>query len=132
MSENTQEYLLDTSCWMEWYNQTKTGKKIEKFLHGKTKFTPSSVIGELRKNIKDENFFKMKSFVLGQSETINCDDNISEFAGQLKKDLGGSRISWVDFVIIATAKVKDLKVCSTDHHFDGFKNIINVKIFEKS
>ena len=119
------EYLVDTSCWIEWYNDTTTGKKIEKKLKDKIKYTPTATIGELRKNIRDERFFKIKAFVLQNSQTIQCDDNISELAGQLKKDTKVRRIGWVDYIIVATAKVKDLTVCSTDHHFEGFKKIIN-------
>jgi len=125
------EYLLDTSCWLEWYNKTPTGLIIEKKLKNKIKYTPTATIGELRKNIRDERFFKVKAFVLQNSETIQCDDNISEFAGQLKKDSKNKRIGWVDFIIVSTAKVKRLTVCSTDHHFNEFKKIIDIMVFEK-
>jgi len=54
---------------------------------------------------------------------------IAEYAGQLKKDKPIKRMSWVDYSIVATAKVNNLTVCSTDHHFDAFKTIIGVKVF---
>jgi len=125
------EYLLDTSCWLEWYNETKVGKKIKNRLKNEKRFTASLVIGELRHLIKTERYFKVKAFVLNQSEIIPYDENISELAGQLKKDTKAKRIGWVDYAIAATAKVKNLTVCSTDHQFLTFKSIIGVMIFEK-
>jgi len=124
------EYLLDTSCWFEWHKQSPIGKKIEKKLKNEIKYTPTAAIGELRKIIRDERFFKVKAFVLQNSETVPCDDNISELAGQLKKDSKVKRVGWVDHIMVATAKVKTLTVCSTDHHFDGFKKIIDIIVFE--
>ncbi|MHB8546330.1 MAG: type II toxin-antitoxin system VapC family toxin [Nitrosotalea sp.] len=130
--DNNIEYLIDTSCWMEYHNNTDIGKKIKKIIKDGKRYTPTAVIGELRNNIRNDKFFAIKATVLTESETIHCDDNISEFAGQLRKDKpGGTRISWVDYIIVATAKVRGLTVCSTDHHFDHFKGIIDVKIFEK-
>jgi predicted nucleic acid-binding protein len=130
--EPDEEYLIDTSCWIECYNDTQTGKKIEKATGDRRRYTATAVIGELRNNIRNDEFFAVKAMVLSKSETIHCDEDISQLAGQLRKDKpGGSRVSWVDYIIVATAKVKQLTVCSTDHHFDHFKTLIKVKIFEK-
>lgn len=113
------------------FDASPLGKKIDRILSNKKKFTPAAAIGELRRIYRDHQYFKIKSFVVTNSETIQCDDNISELAGQLKKDKSGTRIGWVDFIIIATAKVKNLTVCSTDHHFDQFNKIIDIQIFER-
>lgn len=129
--EPSEEYLMDTSCWTECYNDTRIGKSIEKVTGSYKKYTATAVIGELRNNFRDDRFFAVKAMVLQKSETIHCDEDISQLAGQLRKDKpGDSRVSWVDYVIVATAKVKQLTVCSTDHHFDHFKTLIKVKIFE--
>ena len=125
------EYLMDTSSWIEFYKKTIVGKKIQQATKDSKKYTPTAVIGELRNIIRDESFFKIKAMVLQESETIHCNDNISEYAGQLRKDRPNKRISWVDYIIVATAKVNELTICSTDHHFDFFKNIINVKVWDK-
>ena len=132
MKRNTNvEYLLDTSCWIEWSKESKIGKFIQKKLKKKKKYTASSVIGELRYLIKTDRYFKVKSLVEFESEIIPYDEEIAEYAGQLKKDKPVKRVGWVDYTIVATAKVKNLVVCSTDHHFDAFKNIIGVVIFVK-
>lgn len=125
------EYLLDTSCWIEWEKQSKIGKQIEKTLTGQKKYTATAVLGELRKKITwDQRFFRIKALVLRESETIHCDDDISQLAGQFKKDKPVRRMGWVDYIIVSTSKVKHLTVCSTDHHFNEFKKTINVIVFE--
>lgn len=123
-------YMVDTSCWIEWHKETRIGSRIQRFLDGKKCYTPSSVIGELR-NLHGENFFKIKSVVISNSTTINCDDRISERAGLLKREGGPRRMGWVDYVVLASAIDRNAGVCSTDHHFDRFRKVVRVKLFDK-
>lgn len=123
-------YMVDTSCWLEWYRGTPVGSRIQRFLDGKRRYTPSSVIGELR-TLHGESFFKIKSVVINNSSTVNCDDRISERAGLLKREGGPRRMGWVDYVVLASAIARHAGVCSTDHHFGSFRRIVRVKLFAK-
>ena len=130
MARDEAGYLMDTSCWMEWQKGSDVGVRVERFLRGKRVFTPSSALGELRKNMGDR-YYKIKALILRESETISCDDEISEYAGYLKKTKVVTGMSWVDYVIVSAAKNRGLTVCSTDHHFTHFRDIVGVRLFEK-
>ena len=104
-------------------------------MDGKRRYTPSSVIGELR-NLHGESFFKIKSIVINNnnnnsSSTVNCDDRISERAGLLKREGGPERMGWVDYAVLASAIAKHAGVCSTDHHFGSFRRIVRVKLLAR-
>lgn len=122
--------MVDTSCWIEWHRRTQTGVEIQNFLEERTCLTPSSVIGELR-NLYNDSFFRIKSLVISNSTTVNCDDRISEQAGLLKKKGRVRKMGWVDYVVLASAIVRDAVVCTTDHHFDSYRGIVGVKLFAK-
>ena len=122
--------MVDTSCWMEWHRRTRTGAEIQNFLEGRTCLTPSPVIGELR-NLCNDGFYRIKSLVISNSTAVNCDDRISEQAGLLKKKGRVRKMGWVDYVVLASAIVKDAAVCTTDHHFDSYRGIVDAKLFAK-
>lgn len=121
---------MDTSCWMEWQKGSDIGVRVRRLLRGKRVFTPSSALGELRRNMGD-GYYRIKALILKESETISCDDDISEYAGYLKKIRVVAGMSWVDYVIVSAARRHGLTVCSTDHHFMHFRDIVGVRLFEK-
>lgn len=123
-------YLMDTSCWMEWQKGSDIGVRVRRLLRGKRVFTPSSALGELRR-IMGDNYYKIKALILEESETISCDDDISEYAGYLKKIKSVTGMSWVDYVIVSAARKHGLTICSTDHHFTHFTHIVGVRLFAK-
>lgn len=130
MARDEDGYLVDTSCWMERMRGTPIGIKVGHLLRGKRVYTPSSALGELRNNMGD-NYNKIKALIMKEGETIHCDDEISEYAGYLKKTRKVKGMSWVDYVIVASAKVRGLIICSTDHHFTHFRDIIRLKLFTR-
>lgn len=122
--------LVDTSCWIEWQRDSSVGIRVRRFLRGKRVFTPSSSLGELRRNMGD-NYYKIKALILREGETISCDDDSSEYAGYLKKTKTVPGMIRVDYVIVSSAKTRGLVVCSTDHHFTHFTDIVAVKLFAR-
>lgn len=109
---------------------TPTGTKVGNLLRGKRVYTPSSALGELRNNMGDS-YYKIKALIMKEGETINCDDEISEYAGYLRKTRQVKGMSWVDYVIVSSAKVHGLIICSTDHHFTHFRDIIRLRLFAR-
>ncbi len=120
--------LLDTSAWIELFIESSKGMAARKMIeNNETCFSivsiPEIVVWSLKNN-KDPFFYlnRMKKI----SGIINMNELISILAGELNfemkktiKDFG-----MIDSAILATAKIYDLKIVTTDRHFRDLENVI--------
>jgi len=120
--------LLDSWCWIEYFNGTNLGKKVANYIDSdQTLFI--SVInlaevykqGLIKKNRKDAeemvNLMMSRCFLLA----IEADTalNAAQLSFERKWGLG-------DSLIYATAKSHKLQLVSGDHHFKNEKDVVFV------
>jgi predicted nucleic acid-binding protein len=120
--------LIDSCAWIDFFYGTEKGSKVKEILKNNACFTSAICIAELSEWIEREKLDRAKitNEINSFSTVIDMDRETLELAGILKfekrktiKDFG-----LVDAIILATAKKYNLKVLTSDKHFEGENAII--------
>lgn len=119
--------ILDSSAWIEFFQGTKKGKKVEFFLKSKQSFTSivtiSEVINWALRNSLETNIFteKIEKF----SKIIPLNREIVVLAGKINFDNKKKIKDWgmLDSFIYSTALIYNLKVLTGDNHFKNLNNV---------
>lgn len=122
LTENS-ELVLDTSAWIAYFQNEKSGPQIEDFLKGGRCITPTTVVAELsdffaRK--KRSGFDDALRFI--QKKTLLAELTVptAQKAGIIKNNIREqfqSNFSLIDATILATAHEYNAKVVTGDSHF---------------
>ena len=121
--------LFDTSVWIEFFQGTDKGKKVEKILVREENFTSivtfAEVINWCFKNNKED---KIEAYIEGikkGSKILDLDEIIIIIAGELNYRRKQMEKNWgmLDSFILATAQVYNLKILTKDLHFKDLPNI---------
>jgi PIN domain nuclease of toxin-antitoxin system len=124
------EYLLDTWAWIEYFEGSQIGKKIDQVLKSDQKVYTSIVsLAELSDNyhrkelITGYSWEEVQTFIEKNSEIIEVRPHIAAQAGRTKskeredmKDFG-----LMDAIILETGREKDLTLISGDKHLKNKK-----------
>ena len=123
--------LFDTSAWIEFFQGTEKGKKVEEFLKSEKNFTNAVTFAEvinwcLRNNLEN----KINSYIDGikkGSEMLGLDETIITLAGRLNYERKKAVKNWgmMDSFILATSLLYDLKILTRDSQF---KDLLNVEM----
>ncbi|MDD5163304.1 MAG: PIN domain-containing protein [Candidatus ainarchaeum sp.] len=120
--------LLDTFAWIEFFNATEKGARVNEILHSNPCFTSAICLAEISEWIEKESLEieKIMLFVKSFSTIIGLDYSTLELAGilKLKKRKISKNFGMVDAIILATAKQHCLKIVTGDKHFEGENAII--------
>ncbi len=121
--------LLDTSAWIEFFQGTEKGKKIEDILRNEENFTsivtfPEIVNWCLKNNIQD----KIKTYIEGiknGSTILELNEPIAIVAGKLNYERKKIVKNWgmIDSIILATAQIYNLNVLTKDSQFKDLSNV---------
>ncbi len=120
--------VFDTYAWIEYFEGSKKGELVSKFLEEKDILTPSIVLLELsykadlkKWNIKEIfNFIKVKSNIVGINEQFII--NFGEIYNDAKKK--NKNFGIADAIILMTSKLNEAKILTGDHHFSIYDNAI--------
>jgi predicted nucleic acid-binding protein len=122
--------VIDTFAWIEYFAGTARGEKARPFIEGGDAITPALVVAEftdkyLREGMNPAErlkFMRMKTMILP------LDDATAEAAGRISAERRHRVKGWglVDSCVLATAKVKGLKVVTGDEHFEGLDEAIMI------
>ena len=119
--------LLDTYAWIEFFIGSEKGNVVNKILKNNICYTSAISIAEISEWVERGNYDRKKIFsdVESFSTIIDLDGSILESAGIIKvkkrqkiKDFG-----MVDAIILATAKLHEMKIVTGDKHFND-ENIV--------
>ena len=123
--------LFDTSAWIEFFQGTEKGKKVEEFLKSEKNFTNVVTFAEvinwcLRNDLEN----KINSYIEGikkGSEMLDFDETIITLVGRLNYERKKVVKNWgmMDSFILATSLLYDLKILTRDSQF---KDLLNVEI----
>ncbi len=122
--------LFDTSAWIEFFQGTERGKKLQEYLKGEENFTCIVTFAEvtnwcLRNNLESKISSYIKAIKKG-SEVIDIDETIVTLAGRLSYERKMIVKDWgmMDSFILATSLVYDLKVLTKDSYFKDMSNAV--------
>ena len=118
--------LLDSGCWIEYFNGTPQGKKIAEYIDSDTHLFISTInlaevykIGLLKKTVKEADamvaMMMQRCFIIPVQTTMAL--NAAKINTEKKVGLG-------DSLIYTSAKAHDLKLVTGDPHLKGWKEVI--------
>jgi len=130
---------MDTSAWIEYFRGSQEGEQIKDYLFPEPTeiahtVTPTLVLTEMRsayiRNGKEEQFSDdlVKIHMFSKIEDV-LEETLSINAGTKhgKTHSRQNQISYVDSILWEIAKASDMKVLSTDKHFEDCHHAIYIK-----
>lgn len=132
-------YIMDTSAWIEFFRGSPEGKKVAKYLFPEpTEIAPlitsTLVITEMQsiyiRNEKEDKFpedlerIQFLSRIEDRINEKNARNAGTKHAENHKKDI---RISYVDCILWTLAEERNMKILSTDKHFEDCPQAIYIK-----
>lgn len=112
--------VFDTYAWIEYFNATKKGIIVKKYLEQEEIITPSIVLLELSyKSDKEKwDFDKYFNFIKSNSKITGVDEKFILTFGKSYNNIRKltKNIGITDIVIIHTAKMNDARVLTGDEH----------------
>ena len=120
--------VFDTYAWVEYFNATKKGAIVKKYLENEEVITPVIVLLELGYKSDKEgwDFSKYLSFVRANSKIIGVNERFILTFGKaynyIKKEI--KNIGITDIIIIHTAEMNKAKILTGDEHFKEVDSVI--------
>lgn len=120
--------VFDTYAWIEYFNATKKGSIVKKYLEEEDVITPTIVLLELSYKSDKEgwDFIKYSNFIKNNSKIVGINEKFILSFGRaynnVKKKV--KKIGITDIIIIHTATMNDAKVLTGDPHFSELKESI--------
>ena len=121
--------LFDTSAWIEFFQGTEKGKRVEEILKSDENFTSIVTFAEMVNwCIKNKLENKIKDYIEGMkngSQIIDLSENIATTSGRLNYERKTIEKNWgmMDSFILATAQIYDLKILTKDRQFCDLTNV---------
>lgn len=120
-------FVLDTSAWIEYFEDTHIGKRIAGLLLTGRCYTSVTTIAEIasyaaKRGIDPSTTIDKVDTV---STIISADRNIAETAGGLNLERKKVSKKWgmMDSFVLATSIWKGLKILTKDRDFEGLDNV---------
>ena len=123
--------VFDTYAWIEYFNATKKGIIVKKYLEEEDVITPSIVLLELSYKSEKENwdFSKYLSFIKSNSKIIGVNEKFILTFGKaynnMKKQV--KNIGITDIIVIHAAEMNDAQILTGDEHFEKIDRSIILK-----
>ena len=120
--------VFDAYAWVEYFNATKKGAIVKKYLENEEVITPVIVLLELGYKSDKEgwDFSKYLSFVRANSKIIGVNERFILTFGKaynyVKKKI--KDIGFTDIIIIHTAEMNKAKILTGDEHFKDVDSVI--------
>jgi len=122
--------VLDSFAWIEYFNGTTAGEKVQSFLEAGRVLTPAIVVAELSEKHKRLNreFGPKYDFVKARTSIVPLEEELARVAGELNFERKKRVKGWglADSIILATARRSKSKVVTGDPHF---KDLVDETIF---
>ncbi|HEX9429518.1 MAG TPA: type II toxin-antitoxin system VapC family toxin [Candidatus Bathyarchaeia archaeon] len=113
--------VLDTFAWIEYFNGTSAGEKVQDFLETGLALTPAIVIAELSEKHKRLNreFGPKYDFVKARTSVVPLEEELARVAGELNFERKKRVKGWgmADSIVLATARRSGSRIVTGDPHF---------------
>lgn len=123
------KYLLDSFAWIEYFEGSKQGEKVEKIISDPNNevLTCAAMVAEVmskaRESKKDENlaFMAMKTL----SRILEIDAGLAKLAGCIHAEMKEKvkDFGMMDAFLLATAQQTSAKIVTGDPHFKTMDNV---------
>jgi len=119
--------ILDSFAWIEFFNGTEKGKKVEEKLTETMCYTSLIALAEISefcaRSNKDFNKFFEK--IISVSTILPIDQEISILAGSVNFHRKKKVRDWgmMDSILLSTALIFNLKILTGDKHFEDLPNV---------
>jgi predicted nucleic acid-binding protein len=113
--------VLDSFAWVEYFNGTGAGEKVQGLLDTVLVVTPAIVVAELSEKYKrlNRDFNPKYDFVRARTSIVPLEEELGRAAGEInferKKRVKGWGIA--DSIVLATGRRSGSKVVTGDPHF---------------
>jgi predicted nucleic acid-binding protein len=128
--DRSQAVVLDSFAWIEYFNGTSAGEKVQNLLETGRALTPAIVVAELSEKHKRLNrgFGPKYDFVKARTSIVPLEEELARVAGELNFERKKRVKGWglADSIILATARRSKSKVVTGDPHF---KDLVDETIF---
>lgn len=125
------KYVIDSSCWIEYLEGSKSGEKINDILRHEEIFVLPINIAEVISKVKRKkgNFELAYKSIISNASIIDITPKIAKEAGLLHAEIKSkiSNFGLADAFIITATKSISAKLLTRDEHFRGFKETVMVK-----
>ena|SRR3989338_7090786 len=122
-------YLLDTSAWIEYFAGTALGEKVKEVIENGENSLATCIlsIAEISDKLSKENerFDKSFAFIKNKSKIFGLTLDACSEAGKLKSGRRATKkdFSLADAIIYLTAKENSCKLITKDSDFENMPNI---------
>lgn len=124
------EIVFDTYAWIEYFEGSSKGKKVDEILSDKSMeiITPIIVLLELSYKSKKErwNFERYLKFIKSKSKIAGINDNFILKFGEIynEQKRKNKEFGLADAIVLTTAIICSGKVLTGDEHFSHLKEAI--------
>jgi predicted nucleic acid-binding protein len=116
-----QAVVLDSFAWIEYFNGTSAGEKVQNFLETGRAVTPAIVVAELSEKHKrlNRDFGPKYDFVKARTSIVAFEEELARVAGELNFERKKKVKGWgmADSIILATARRAGSRIVTGDPHF---------------
>ncbi len=113
--------VLDSFAWIEYFNGTSAGEKVQGFLENGLAVTPAIVVAELSEKHKRLNrvFGSKYDFVKARTSIVPLEEELARVAGEINFERKQRMKGWgmADSIVLATARRSGSRIVTGDPHF---------------
>ena len=113
--------VLDSFAWIEYFNGSSAGEKVQNFLETRLVVTPAIVVAELSEKHKKLNreFGPKYDFVKARTSVVPLEEELARVAGEINFERKRSVKGWgmADSIVLATARRSGSRIVTGDPHF---------------
>ena len=122
--------VLDSFAWIEYFNGTSAGVKVQDFLLSGLAVTPAIVVAELSEKHRrlEREFGSKYDFVRARTSIVALEEELARAAGELNFERKKRVKGWgmADSIILATARQTGSRVVTGDPHFRDLEEAIMI------
>ena len=113
--------ILDSFAWIEYFNGTSAGEKVQGLLENLLVMTPAIVVAELAEKHRRLNreFGPKYDFVKARSSIVPVEEELARTAGEINFERKRRVKGWgmADSIVLATGRRSGSKIVTGDPHF---------------
>ena len=113
--------VLDSFAWIEYFNGTSAGERVQGLMENGLAVTPAIVVAELSEKYRRLNreFGSKYDFVRARTSIIPLEEELARAAGELNFERRKRVKGWgmADSIVLATARRSGSKIATGDPHF---------------
>ncbi len=114
-------HVTDSYVWIEYFNGTGAGEKVQNFLETGLVVIPATVVAELSEKHKrlNRDFGPEYDFVKAQTSVVPLEEELPRAVGELNFERKKKVKGWgmADAIILATARRAGSQIVTGDPHF---------------